>query len=89
MTELLRIGANIATPLGGFGLLVVVLLIVYQIYLKYKERQLQRLPEDQRAKAIDDMLSRYNLDAKNLTREQKYELLIREMDHKAKNVRLA
>lgn len=79
-TDALKIGATVATPLGVIGLVSTLLLFFYYRRQKSQERQLQALPPEQRAQAVDTLLSRYKLDITNLTREQKFELLCREMD---------
>ena len=80
MGEWLRTGAEIATPIGLVGFSIGAALYAYSAYLKHQQKKLESLPEGKRARAIDQSLKRYGLDASNLTREQKVKLLHDEMD---------
>jgi hypothetical protein len=79
MTEILRIGADIAKPLGMAGFICALIFYAYLRSLRHKEVQLAKLPEEKRAQVVDQYLSRYGLSAANLTRQQKFELLQQEM----------
>jgi hypothetical protein len=86
MTDLLRVGATVATPLGLIGFVVAVLALLYQRQLRHQEEQLKALPPEQRAQSVDRFLSRYGLDAGNLTREQKFQLLQQELEKRFRTV---
>ena len=79
MAEWLRIGANIATPIGLIGFAIGIAIIAYIWRLKSGLKQLELLPQENRAHAIDETLKRYNLDGGNLTRDQKVGLIRDEM----------
>jgi hypothetical protein len=88
MAEALRIAAGVATPLGLLGLVIGFAFFAYSRWLKHKEKALQSLPETQRAQSVDTYLTRYGLDLGNLTREQKFDLVCREMDKRAGRAKL-
>lgn len=88
MAEWLRIGTNIATLPGLFGVVAVLLYFGYRAYLKHRENQLEKLPEDQRARAIDDLATRYGVEGSNLTKEQRHDLIRRDQDNKLTRFRL-
>lgn len=83
MSEALRIGASVATPLGWMGLIATFVLFAYYRYLRSQENQLQSLPESERAKSIESWFTRLGLTIDNLTREQKYEFVCKEMERRA------
>src|SRR5690348_9446466 len=80
VAELLRIGANVATPLGLAGLVAVLLLWAYRSRLNHEHRQLGQLPEAERAQAVDRMLTRYKVSGADLTKEQRYNLICKEIE---------
>ncbi len=88
MTEILRISAAIATPLALLGLIAALAYYGYSRHLKYEEKKLTSLAPEERARIADQRLTRYGLDASNLTREQKNQLIISEMDKRFKAARL-
>jgi len=79
MVEMLGVSGTIAAPLGLLGLAAALGYLIYCRRLKHQETVVAALPDSQRAQAVDEYLTRYNLDASNLTREQKYNLLMAEM----------
>ena len=88
MAEIMRVGANVATPLGLLGLLASLAYYFYARRLKYEEKKLEALPADERARATDERLSRYGIDAANLTRENKNRLILEEMEKRYRFARL-
>jgi hypothetical protein len=88
MSEAIRIGANVATPLGLVGMVAALILFGYYHYLKHQERKLLALPESERAKRVDLWYSQIGLDISNLTREQKFEFISRELERRAAQARL-
>src|SRR5690242_5973928 len=88
MPDVLRIAAGVATPLSLLGLIAALAYFIYSRRLKHREAIIKLLPEEDRAKEVDELLSRYGLDAKNLTREQKYQLLLDEMSKRYKLAQL-
>jgi hypothetical protein len=79
LPEILRIASQITTPIGLLGLMAALGYYFYARHLKHAERTLDVLPPEERARLADSRLSRYRLDARNLTREQKNDLIAEEM----------
>ena len=88
MSDIFRIGANVATPLGLLGFVAAAAFYLLLRLLRHQERQLTQLPPEERAKAVDHFLTRYKLSAENLTRDQKYALILAEMEKRYKLTRL-
>jgi hypothetical protein len=88
MTEILRIGATVATPLGLLGLIAALGYYVYSRRLKHEEKQLKALPPAERAHIADQRLSRYGIDGSNLTRDHKNQLILNEMEKRYRLARL-
>jgi hypothetical protein len=80
VAEILRIGAAVATPLGLLGFIAALSYYFYARRLKSEEKKLEALPAEDRARATDERLSRYGIDAANLTREDKNHLILQEME---------
>src|SRR5262245_2673740 len=82
MKEVLAIATSVATPLALLGLVAALAFYAYQRRLRNAEKTLELLPPDQRASNIDSYLTRYGIDGKGLTREQKFQLIKDEMDRR-------
>ncbi|MEZ6059062.1 MAG: hypothetical protein R3C19_01740 [Planctomycetaceae bacterium] len=79
MIQILQTAAGVATPLALLGLVVALCYFAYTRKLKHAESQLNALPEDQRATAIDEYLTRYGIQGKDLTRADRFQLIREEM----------
>jgi hypothetical protein len=88
MLEVLRVAAGVTTPVGLLAVLAALAYFAYFRRLKHQEAVLRALPEAQRATAVDHFLTRYKLDASNLTPAQKYDLLLGEMEKRYRLTRL-
>lgn len=88
MGEILRIAANVGTPLSLLGVAIALAFFAYNRHLKHAEKKLELLPQEQRAKAVDTYLTRYGIDGVNLTREQKVRLIRDETDKRYRITRL-
>src|SRR4051812_37696005 len=82
VAELLRVVANVATPLALLGVGAVLAAAAYRHWLKSRHKQLAQLPEQERAQAVDQMLTRYKISGADLTKEQRFHLINKEMDRK-------
>lgn len=80
IVELIRISANIATPIGLIGFACGLVALVYYWRLRQQRMLLEGLPPNKRAILVDEYLSRYKIDFKDLTPDKKIALLNREMD---------
>jgi hypothetical protein len=78
--EILRIAANVSTPIGLLGLVVAVGYLVYALRIKSEKTKLQNLPPDKRAVAVDEYLTRYGIDGKHLPNADKLALIREEME---------
>ena len=88
MTDVLRIGVAVATPLSLLGLIAALSYYFYSRHLKSEEKKLEALPLEQRARLADQRLSRYGIDGANLTRDEKTRLILEEMDKRYRFARL-
>lgn len=88
MAEVLQIVTTVGTPLALLGLIVAFVYYAYARWLKHVEKKLELLSPEDRAKAVDNYLTRYKVDAKNLTRDQKFQLIQGEMDKRYRLSRL-
>jgi hypothetical protein len=88
MNEVLKTGATVATPLGAIGFIAGLAFFAYYRYLKSQERRLQAIPESERASSVDSWYARLGLTIQNLTRQQKYEFVCREMDKRTNFAKL-
>lgn len=79
MQELLRIAANVGTPVSLLGLVVALGYLAYTRRLEYQRRTLQTLPPEQRATAADEYLTRYGIDGKELQPADKLALIREEL----------
>ena len=77
--EILRIAANVSTPIGLLGLIVALGYLAYALKIKSEKTKLQNLPPDKRAVAVDDYLTRYGIDGKQLPNADKLALIREEM----------
>jgi hypothetical protein len=84
MSEILRIAANVGTPLALLGLVAALAYFVYTRRLKYEKEKLEALPPDERATRTDEYLTRYGIDGKNLRIEDKVALIREEMEKRHK-----
>jgi len=87
--ELFRIGAGVSTPLGLLGLITIALLVAYRARLRRQEKSLSQIPPEQRIEVIDRGLRRYGLTAKNLSRDQKFQLLTLELEKRTRLVTIS
>jgi hypothetical protein len=88
VTDVLRIGVAVATPLSLLGLIAALSYYFYSRHLKSEEKKLEALPLEQRARLADQRLSRYGIDGANLTRDEKTRLILEEMDKRYRFARL-
>jgi hypothetical protein len=88
MTDILRIGAAVTTPIGLLGLIAALGYYFYSQHLKHEEKKLEALPPAERAHIADQRLSRYGIDGSNLTRDNKNRLIFEEMEKRYKLARL-
>jgi hypothetical protein len=88
MTEILDTVIRISTPLALLGLVVALGYFAYGRLLKHQETQLEALPPEQRATAIDEYLTRYGIDGKNLRIQDKVALIKNEMEQRHNRARL-
>lgn len=91
--EALRIATSVGTPIALVAFIVVAVIYAYQYFTKARLeneqkkiesdlKKLELIPEADRAKAVDESLTRYGLSAENLTRDQKFSLLHKELENK-------
>ena len=71
VTDVLRLGVAVATPLSLLGLIAALSYYFYSRHLKSEEKKLEALPLEQRARLADQRLSRYGIDGANLTRDER------------------
>lgn len=88
MDQVLSIASNVSTPLGLLGLLAAFGFYLYARKLKSEERLIAALPAEQRAQAVDDLLTRYGIDGTGLSPEQKYDLIRQELTERSRQKRL-
>lgn len=88
MDQVLSIAANVSTPLGLLGLLAAFGFYMYSRKLRSEERLVAALPAEQRAQAVDDLLTRYGIDGTGLSPEQKYDLIRQELTERSRQKRL-
>jgi hypothetical protein len=79
MTEVLRTAVNVTTPLALLGLAAALAYFAYVRRLKHQEKQIDSLPPDQRATAIDQYLTRYGVEGRHLKSPDKLALIRTEM----------
>src|SRR4051812_38288492 len=79
MLDALKVGAAVTTPLGLIGFVVALVYFLRARQLKNEETALRMLSPEDRPKNLDQTLTRYNIDAGNATREQKFKLISDEM----------
>ena len=84
MIQILQMASNVATPLAFLGLVAACIFFAYSRRLKHTEATLQSLPEDARAKALDEHLTRYGIHGKDLAPADKIALIQSEMDKRHK-----
>ena len=89
MPLLLKIAASVATPIAAICFIAVIAFYAYSRWLRTERTRLrvaketiEILPPDQRAKAVDEWLTRYNLTAEGMSDEYRKDLMVREMDHR-------
>ena len=80
MLEVLRIAANVATPLALLGLIAALAYFAYSRRLRYQEKKLEALPPEQRATRTDEYLTRYGIDGKKLRLADKLALIKEELE---------
>lgn len=80
MLQILESATNVGTPIAFLGLVVALLYFTYTRRLKHSETMLELLPEDARAQAADEYLSRYGIDGKDLPGSDKLALIKDESD---------
>src|ERR1044072_250420 len=78
--EILRIAVTVGTPLSLLGLLVAVIYLGYMRRLKFEETKLKNLPRGQRVIQTDQYLTRYGIDGKDLSPDDKLALIRDELD---------
>src|SRR5205085_8666798 len=61
---------------------------IYRKWLLQKERLIRQAPESERAKLVENALEFFNVDTVGLTKEQRYNLAIRQIHDKAVRFRI-
>lgn len=79
MYEILRVATGVATPLALLGLVAALAFLAYTRRLKRDESVLESLPQEERANAADEYLTRYRIDGTDLTPADKLSLIRDEM----------
>ncbi len=80
MNEVLTVALRVATPLALLAVVAALAFYAYWRRLRREEKQLALLPAKERAASVDEFLTRYRLDAANLTRDQRFQLIQRELE---------
>ncbi len=88
LSSVFDIGAGITSALGLLGFAVAAWLVWSTTRSRQETKRLEMLPEEDRVKIVDEMLTRYGIDARNLTREQKFQLIREEMHKRDATKRL-
>ncbi|WP_157369866.1 hypothetical protein [Zavarzinella formosa] len=79
MTEVIRIATGVGTPLALLGLISALIYFAYVKKAKAKSEELSHLPKEDRAKAVDEYLTRYGITAEDLPVPEKVSLIKDEM----------
>ncbi|MEZ6140981.1 MAG: hypothetical protein R3B84_10455 [Zavarzinella sp.] len=79
MAVLWKIAIGVSTPLGLLGLAIAVAFFLYSRRLKFKERTITSLPEDERSSYVNERLAARKFSVDNLTREQKVKVLLEDI----------
>jgi hypothetical protein len=88
MDELLRAATTISTPIALLAFVGVLILLAYRSRLQSEEKVLQSLSPEKRASHVEDQLKKYGFEVGNLTRDQKYEVLMAQMNQRNGRIRL-
>jgi hypothetical protein len=80
MGEVLKVATNVATPLALLGLVAALAYFAYNRRLRHAEKQLESLPEAERARITDEYLTRYGIDGAKLRLADKLALIKDELD---------
>ena len=80
MSEILKIAVNVTTPLSLLGLLLALAYLAYTRRLKYEEKKLEKLPLNKRATQVDEYLTRYGIDGRDLSPDAKLALIKAELE---------
>ena len=88
MNNAIQIAATVGTPIALIAITAVLAFWAYRMQLKSREQRLSKIPPANRAQLEDQALTRYNLSAKDLTKEQRYNLLLQEQKDKARSFAL-
>ena len=84
----LWVSSHVGTPLGLLGLIACLMLFAWSLKMRNQERKLKLLPEHERAKAVDALLTRYGIDGRAMSPDQRFILIQRELDTRAATSRL-
>jgi hypothetical protein len=88
IVDLPSVGAKITTLIGLLGFAVACAALAYIQRMREKRKLIRTLPADQRAQAIDKMLTRYGLSLSDMQDdEMKFLLVTREMDTRSSTSR--
>jgi hypothetical protein len=87
MPEILRIAVSVGTPLSLLGLLVAVVYLAYMRKLRSDETKLKSLPPDKRATQTDRYLTRYGINGRDLSPDEKLALIKDELDKRHRRSR--
>lgn len=82
MGEFIKIAASVTAPLSFLGLVVALGYLVYIQRLKHKEKQLENLPANTRARLVDEYLTRYGIDGKDLRPHARLALIRAELEQR-------
>jgi hypothetical protein len=79
ITTLFQTAGGISTLIGLLAFVAAAVLVWQLNNTREKNKQLSLLPKEQRAQVVDDWLTRYGVDAKNMPEKKKFELIQEEM----------
>src|SRR5438874_13587605 len=78
---------RIATPIALAAFALGVALTALRAYLKRRADLIKLAPPNDRARLIDEAVSDYGIRAENLTREQRYQLVLKAIEDRASRFR--
>src|SRR5687767_2136932 len=79
MDKVLQIATGVGTPLALLGLMAALGFYAYSRWLKHKEKTLEQLSPEDRAKFISQDLGNYGVTLKTLSPEEQAKLVQQEM----------
>lgn len=82
MERVLSSAVNVATPTALVAFIAGLLCLAYIRWLKKEEKWIAKLPPGDRAKATDKYLTRYGINASDLTKDKRFDLIKDEMSRR-------